>query len=154
MRSSNRAASLHAPGSFTGHAVRVGINTALDKWRCKTCKFMNDADVTHCKTCREERKIEPKSRFPDARGVYGGKPAVGKPRQAVTTRPQRAVPVSRAAPISRAAPASRPVPVRKAQSKPAGTRPQGGIISTSLAKPPPPKPKFDGGNIMTFKQYD
>ena len=52
--------------------------------------------------------------------------------------------------VSRAAPV-----VRKTQSKPAGSaRPKAGIISTSLAKPPPPQPTYTGANIMTFKEYD
>lgn len=126
----------HAPGAFTGHAIRVGINYDADKWRCKTCKFMNESTATHCNTCREERKIEQKTRFPAARGVYGGgtRPTGTKPRGPVNTRPQRAPAVPRGAPV-----------VRKTQSRPAGSsRPQAGIISTALAKPPAPKPTYTG----------
>ena len=42
---------------IVGHGTKVGgIGRHEDgKWRCKICKFSNDAELEKCGMCREEK---------------------------------------------------------------------------------------------------
>lgn len=35
--------------------VRIGEYKASDKWRCKTCKYLNDIEVEECTTCGDPK---------------------------------------------------------------------------------------------------
>lgn len=35
--------------------VKIGDYKFDDKWRCKTCKFLNDIENEECKTCGDPR---------------------------------------------------------------------------------------------------
>ena len=41
----------------TKHArpVKVGYTTNSSQWRCGVCTFLNETDVTICKTCQSEK---------------------------------------------------------------------------------------------------
>ncbi len=44
----------------------VGRNTDHSKWRCSTCKFLNDINDSKCSRCKDEKKV-----FKD-KSVFGG----------------------------------------------------------------------------------
>lgn len=35
--------------------VKIGDNTDTDKWRCRTCKHLNDIEYDECQTCEDPR---------------------------------------------------------------------------------------------------
>ena len=37
--------------------VRIGGGTVQDRWRCRVCSFMNEADSGECMTCHEEKTV-------------------------------------------------------------------------------------------------
>ena len=35
--------------------IRIGDYKSDDKWRCKTCKYLNEVEVDECTTCGDPR---------------------------------------------------------------------------------------------------
>jgi hypothetical protein len=47
----------------------------IGKWRCKTCKFMNEKDLTTCHMCNDEKKVF--KEIPNFGGAAGARRARG-----------------------------------------------------------------------------
>ena len=77
-------------GKYMGSKVgkKVGINTDKTRWRCKTCKFLNDEENEKCHMCRDEKHIlqeESKQRIMykgNIRNIHGSRsnPPIPRPQ--------------------------------------------------------------------------
>ena len=74
-----------------GRTIGVQNLKKEEKWRCATCKFTNDNELTECGRCRDPKKVFKEAPIP--RGSSHGAMGAQKPMRYTNANAQQAKPI-------------------------------------------------------------
>merc|ERR1712228_403748 len=80
-----------------GRTIGVQNLKKEERWRCATCKFTNDNELTECGRCRDPKKVLKEAPVP--RGSSHGAMGAQKPMRFTNANAQQAKPIQKTKPV-------------------------------------------------------